>query len=184
MTINPTVTIRDSIKSDALEIRILEKIEKLSKFYPHIMHCDVVLEVAQKHKHQGKLYNCRISATVPQGECVVTHPVNEDAYVAVRDAFLAMRRKLQSYGQKQRRETKLHDVVFHGYVARLYPDEGFGFIQSNGSEYYFTRESVTHPDFDALAPGMPVQFIEFISANGMQANRVCMNKQGLAAQLV
>ena len=38
----------------------------------------VVIELAQKHKHQGKLYNVRIDVRVPGKELVATHKLNQE----------------------------------------------------------------------------------------------------------
>lgn len=174
MPLAPTITLRDIPKSEALHAHILDKIDKLSQFCQQIMHCDVIVEPIQKHKHQGKLYNCRITLTVPNIECVVSNPVDEDVYIAVCDAFSAMRRKLQDFSRKRRGEVKMHDLPYHGHVARLYHDQGFGFIESNGSEYYFTKQNVA--DFDKLELGTFVQFIENLGDEGLQANRVTLGK--------
>lgn len=96
------ITIRDIPASERLETIIREKAEKLSKFNPHIQSCKVVLDVPQKHKQQGKLYCLHIDLIVPRKAFSVNHQFDEDAYVAVRDAFLAMTRQLEEYTRKER----------------------------------------------------------------------------------
>jgi ribosomal subunit interface protein len=99
---------RDMEHSDAVEQRIREKADKLSRFYDRIMNCRVVVEMPQRHKHQGKLHSVRIDLTVPGAELVANHSQNEDVYVAIRDAFDAMTRQLEEYARKQRGEVKTH----------------------------------------------------------------------------
>jgi ribosome-associated translation inhibitor RaiA len=65
-----------------------------------------------RHKHQGKLFNVRIDVHVPGGELVVNRDLNEDVYVALRDAFDAAKRQLDEYGSKQRGGTKKHDMTW------------------------------------------------------------------------
>jgi len=62
-------------------------------------------------------------------------------------------------------------------VARLFPEEGFGFIGTpDGDELYFSRDNVSHPDFDKLEIGSEVQFLEEAAAEGLQAKRVSVGK--------
>jgi len=68
----------------------------------------VVVEMPQRHKHQGKLHSVRIDLTVPGAELVANHTQHEDVYVAIRDAFDAMSRQLEDYARKQRGEVKTH----------------------------------------------------------------------------
>ena len=107
------ITFRDMPHSDALETHIREKAAKLDEFYEHIIGCHVVLEQPHGHHHQGKLFHVTIDMTLPTGELVVSrshgdHQAHEDAYVAIRDAFNAMRRKLQDFASKQRGDVKKH----------------------------------------------------------------------------
>jgi ribosomal subunit interface protein len=88
--------------SDALHSAIKEKAEKLDRYYPHIMSCRVVLEVAGKHKRHGRQFSVRIDLKVPGEEIAVTHEHDEDVQIALRDAFDAARRRLEDYGRQQR----------------------------------------------------------------------------------
>ncbi|KPK68141.1 MAG: RNA polymerase subunit sigma-54 [Acidithiobacillales bacterium SM23_46] len=108
MQIPLQVTFRDIEHSDAVETRIREKAEKLQRYYDRIMGCRVVVEMPQRHKHQGKLHSVRIDLTVPGAELVANHTQHEDVYVAIRDAFDAMSRQLEDFARKQRGEVKTH----------------------------------------------------------------------------
>lgn len=171
------IVIRDIPPSEAIESHIREKVEKLESFYPHIIGCQATVEFAGKHKHQGKLFNVRLDITVPGSELVVNRDLHEDVYVALRDAFDAAKRQLEDYGRRQRGDTKIHMGEVHGHVARLFPEEGFGFIETpDGRELYFSRENVTHTDFDKLEIGSEVQFLEEVAGEGLQAKRVSAGK--------
>lgn len=157
----------------ALESDIRERAEKLSRFYNRISSCRVVIKVPQKHKHQGKLFNVRIDITVPGKEFAVTRKVDQDIYVAIRDAFNAIERKLEEYSQKRHGRIKAHNAVLHGHVARIIPEEGYGFIEgTDGSEYYFSMTNVTHPLSQQLAIGDAVQYFTEDSKDGQQAQHV------------
>jgi ribosomal subunit interface protein len=94
--------------SDALQQAISEWAVKLERFYEHIVSCRVVVELAGHHKQHGNQYNVRVDLKVPGGEIAVTHEENEDAHAAVRDAFDAVRRKLEDYARMQRGDVKRH----------------------------------------------------------------------------
>jgi len=171
------IAFRDVPRSDAIETHIREKAEKLDLFYDKIMGCRVTVGMIQKHKHQGKLYNVRVDVTVPGSEIVVNRDKAEDVYVAMRDAFDAVKRKLEDYGRRQHGEVKTHEIELHGRVARLFADEGFGFIETpDGREFYFHRFNVVHPDFDQLSEGDEAVFLEEVAGDGLQANRVSVGK--------
>jgi len=78
------IVFRDMPQSDAVELHIKEKVDKLESFYAHIIGCRVALELAGKHQHQGKLFNVRLDITVPGSELVVNRDLHEDMYVALR----------------------------------------------------------------------------------------------------
>lgn len=47
----------------------------------------------------------------------------------------------------------------HGTIARMVPEQGFGFIDGDdGHEYFFHRMSLNATRFEDLAPGTPVDF--------------------------
>ena len=175
------ITVRDVPHSEALESHIRQKAEKLETFYPHIIVCRVVVEIPHKHKHQGRLFDVRLDITVPGSELVVNREGNEDAYVALRDAFNAARRQLEDYGRRQRGNTKTHAPVLKGKVTRLLTEEGYGFIEtSDGHELYFDRDNLADNDFDKLVEGGEVRFLEDIGSEGFQAKRVTTGKHHVA----
>ena len=172
------ITFRNMQPSAAVEAKIHEYVTKLDKFYNRIVSCRVVVEAPHRHHHEGNLYHIRIDLTVPGGESIVKrdppeHQAHEDIYVAIRDAFSAARRKLQDYARKQRGDTKTHEVPPHGQVAALFPDEGYGFIEtSDGREIYFHQNSLLGSVFSDLEIGSEVRFVEEEGDRGTQASTV------------
>ena len=94
------VTFRDIPHSDALETHVRDKAQKLEQIFDDIISCRVVIEQPAKHHQQGKLFNVRIDLGVPGKEIVVDKQANEDAYVALRDAFDAAKRQLEDYARQ------------------------------------------------------------------------------------
>lgn len=95
------IVFRNVDSSEALESFIKERIAKLERFHDRIIGCRVAVE--SDHSHQkGNLFQVRIDLTLPEKELVVSRNPeadhsHEDPYVAVRDAFNAMMRQLESY---------------------------------------------------------------------------------------
>ena len=73
------------------------------------MGCGVVIEPAPRHKQQGKEFVVRIDIKVAGAEIAINRERNEDAFVAVRDAFDAARRKLEDHARRQRGDVKSHE---------------------------------------------------------------------------
>jgi ribosomal subunit interface protein len=179
MQIPLQITVRHMPRSDALEARIRDQAAKLDEFHPHLMSCRVTVEEKGRHQKQGRQFQVRIDARVPGREIVANRDHDEDVYVALRDAFAAVTRQLEEEVRVTRGDVKAHDIPQHGRVARLYPDEGYGFIATpDGRELYFSRDNVVEPSFDDLAVGTAVQFIEEPAAEGPQAKRVSVGKHG------
>jgi cold shock CspA family protein len=188
--------------SEAIEAAIREKAAKLDSFYDRIMGCRVLIEAPHRHHRKGKLYHVRIDLTLPGGEIVVKHEpkrvkpktppagnaadvtlletnepgkyaAHRDVYVAIRDAFAAARRKLQDYARRQRGLVKLHNATTHGRITKIFPEEGFGFLEtSDGREIYFHQNSVLEPGFSHLKLGSAVYFSEEEGEKGHQASTV------------
>lgn len=173
------ITYRDMQRSDALDARIRDKAAKLEEFHPHIVSCHVVVEERHRHHQQGKPFTVSIDLRVPGHEVVVNRDHHEDVYVSLRDAFDAAGRKLEELARLQRGDVKTHELSQRGTVARLFTDEGYGFIETpDGREFYFSRENVVDPAFDQLVAGARVQFIEELAGEGRQAKRVSVGKHG------
>jgi len=162
--------------SATVEVKIRERVEQLERFYPHIISCRVVIEAHHKHHHQGNLYHARVDLKVPDTEIVVSrdpgeHHAHEDVYVAIRDAFDAVARRLEDHARRQRGDVKSHEVPPHGRVAELYLDDG-RIKTIDGRLVYFHRNSVIGADFDKLAVGTEVRFVEEAGELGPQASTV------------
>jgi cold shock CspA family protein/ribosome-associated translation inhibitor RaiA len=202
MEIPLQITFRNMLPSQAIEDNIREKASKLESFYDRIMSCRVIVEAPHRHHRKGKAYEVRIDLTVPGGELVINrspkrlkaanlrqasppetklveshepskHGAHADVYVAIRDAFNAAGRKLQDHARRQSGAVKLHQGPPRARVAKLFPEERYGFLETpDGREVYFHSNSVLEPGFDHLDVGAEVYFAEEWGEKGPQASTV------------
>ena len=169
------ITVRNVALSEVAEADIREKAAMLDKYYDHIMGGHVTVDAPHRHQHKGLLYDVRIDLTVPGGELVIRREPNEDIYVAIRDAFDAARRQLEDFARRQRGDVKAHEAPPHGRVSQLFPEEGYGFLEtSDGREIYFHKNSVLHGGFKNLTVGSKVRFAEEEGEKGPQASTVTL----------
>ncbi|MGE0821885.1 MAG: HPF/RaiA family ribosome-associated protein [Candidatus Binatia bacterium] len=167
------ITSHDFALTPAIEADIRERAVKLDSYYERIMRCRVTIEAPVGHHHRGGPFKVTIDLTVPGGELVVNRQQNEDLLVAIRDSFDAMRRRLEDYVRQHRGDVKVHESQPQGRVAKLFPEEGYGFLESaDGREIYFHSNSVLEPGFDKLSIGTEVRFVEEQGAKGPQASTV------------
>ncbi|HVJ14290.1 MAG TPA: HPF/RaiA family ribosome-associated protein [Polyangiaceae bacterium] len=103
------ITFRGCPSSDAVAERIRSKVAKLEQHYGRITSCRVVIESHQHHK----TFRVSVDLMIPGAEILASHDpshgsANEDLYVAIRDAFVAVDRRLQEQvrQRQERREAR------------------------------------------------------------------------------
>lgn len=174
------ITFRGMNHSAAVEGWVNERAAKLDKIYNNIISCRVAVEKPQSHQKSGSSYRIRVEIYVPHKHQIIVKreagegDMHDNLYLVIKDAFEAALRQLKALKEKQRNEIKTHpDQEVQAVIARLFPDEGYGFIQTiDGREVYFHRNSVLHNDFDSLKVGTGVRFAEEMGDDGPQASSV------------
>jgi cold shock CspA family protein len=157
MTIPIKITYRNIDPSPAIEADICKHAEKLEEFDARIHWCNVSVEAAGKHQRKGRLYRIGISLGVPGKTISVDRAgprdeAHSDVYVAIRDSFNALARQVEDHARIRRADVKAHEVPQHGRIVRIFPEQGYGFIETaSGEEVYFHRNSVVEGDFSKLA---------------------------------
>lgn len=169
----------DLAASEALRQRIEREAQKLERFSDRITACKVAVVGRRGRHRQGELYGVRLTLVMPGRDDVIvnrnppTDHAHEDAFVAVRDAFNAARRRLQDHERRFAGRVKIPARAPHGWVSRLAPEDGFGFIgTADGREIYFHRNAVLNGGFDRLSVGAEVRFTEEEGDKGPQASTV------------
>lgn len=166
-------------RSDAVESRVRERVDRLGRFNPRITSCHVFIEAPHRSpQHKVKAFQVRIEARVPgmelssRGKPNGTH---SDVYVAIRQAFDAMERQLKRRRSRTTGIVKTHAAPLQGMVAQLYPERDHGEIAtSDGRLVYFHRNSVVNGGFEKLSTGDPVELtVQYDeSEKGPQASTV------------
>lgn len=101
--------------SASIDAKVRTRVDKLEELFGNITSCRVMIESPHHHQHKGNTYRVSIDVTVPHGEVVVgrnggDNHAHEDVYVAIRDAFDAMGRRLQGWAHRTRGSAKRHEA--------------------------------------------------------------------------
>jgi cold shock CspA family protein/ribosome-associated translation inhibitor RaiA len=180
MQIPVEIQFRDIERSEAVEVRVRDWVDKLDRVFDRIMRCEVVIGDPHRHHHKGHQFYVRVRLTVPGTEIVSSHSpgddgAHEDVYVAVRDAFLATKRQLEDYVRKNlhRGDIKRNgNGAPHGRVTFLDVEKEWGWIEpDDGRRIYFHRNSVLG-GMDNVNVGDEVRFSEEMGNDGPQASTV------------
>lgn len=175
----PTVEIRFTgmPASAALEHTILEHAEKLARFHPDPLALHAVVSQPHQHHQHGNVFHVLLTARVKGQELVINHTGGErghaDPYLAVNDAFHAMRRKLTDHARVRRGEVKMHLAPAQGVVSQVSPEDGRGRLTTRDDrDLAFDREAVVGGTFEELSVGSVVEFEEDANAAEAQARTV------------
>jgi ribosomal subunit interface protein len=169
------ITSRDFDLTPAIEADLRDRVAALERYWDRITGCEVTLEAPVRHHRKGGPFVVHIRLTVPGGELEVNRRSGEDFQVAIRDAFDAARRQVEDHLRELRRDVKSHEAPDQGRIAKIFPTEGYGFIETpDAREVYFHRNSVMNADFDRIAVGATVRFVEEIGEKGPQASTVAI----------
>lgn len=157
----------------ALEDDLRKRAAKLERYYDRITSCRIAVERPSNHHNEGGPYRVRLDITVPGSELVANKEA-EDLNTAIRDAFQAAERQVDTFSQRRRGEVKTPVGPPTGRVVRIFHEDGFGFLEgSDGREIYFHRNSVLE-GFESLQVGSEVRFAEEQGIEGPQASTVSL----------
>jgi ribosome-associated translation inhibitor RaiA/cold shock CspA family protein len=170
-----TITFRDLKSSPAIEDFVRRWASRLETVYHRVERCQVVIERPHKHHRHGQRYHVRVTLAVPGPDVEVSRDhsldgAHEDLHVAIRDAFRAARRQLEDHARRQRADVKSHIEPEHGRVTYLDVEREWGYLDADGRQVYFHRNSVI--DHAELVVGDEVRFTDEPGVEGPQATSV------------
>jgi ribosome-associated translation inhibitor RaiA/cold shock CspA family protein len=179
MQIPVDITYKEMEPTDALDLRIREWVAKLERVYDRITRCEVIVDAPHRHHRRGREYHVRVRLTVPGGrELVSSHDpgpdgAHEDIYVALRDAFTAIRRQLEDHVRlRLRRKSEERVEPSHARVTFVDVEGEWGWLEpGDGRRVYFHCNSVLG-GIDRLKVGDEVRYTEEQGDEGPQASTV------------
>jgi len=87
---------------------------------------------------------------VPGGELTIDEQNSIDLSLAINDAFMAARCKLEEYVHKLRHDVKTPGPSPHVRVTTIFPTDGYGFLETlDGREVYFGRNRIAEARVEA-----------------------------------
>ena len=151
--------------SEFLENHIRDRASKLERFHHKIISCRVVLDVPHRAAGNGKPpIGVSIEVEIP-GRALIAksgdgvYSSKDGGVAVVNQTFEAIERQLTEHGDIRSQQVKTHEAAGDtGKVARLFPDQNYGFIEAmDSTDLYFTRNAVIDNAFDDLKVGMMVR---------------------------
>lgn len=108
-----TVAFQGMQPSSALRADIEQHAQRLAHFHSGILSCQTRVRFSEHRHHKGNRFLVRVHVAVPgavldAGQTALANHSHEDAHVAVRDAFDAMRRRLEDQARVRRGDVKRH----------------------------------------------------------------------------
>lgn len=98
------ITFRHMDASPAVAARVRELADRLARFADHVVDCHVTVDSPAAHQAQGAPFQVRIDLFGPRGHVTAfrgngDHPEHQDVYLALRDAFDAVKHQLEHVTQ-------------------------------------------------------------------------------------
>lgn len=161
--------------SRVIETAIHEAAARLEDSHDRIVSCRVIVDQPHRHPKDGNPFQVRIDLKVPGAELVVKREPADGGALdgTIHDAFDEIQRQLDAFISRRRGFVKTHESTPHARVFRLFPEEGYGFLQTpDDREIFFHRNSVLNGEFRHLDVGTEVSFVEELGEKGPQASTV------------
>ncbi|MEJ0074205.1 MAG: HPF/RaiA family ribosome-associated protein [Alphaproteobacteria bacterium] len=192
MQIEPEIAFHNIEKSDWAEDQILHHIERLEEIYERLTTCRVRVDQRNDNANHTIPPVVRIEISVPgHKDIVVAHEPerlrrkfqNPDLTNAINEAFRIAEDCLARYKDQLTDHTApaVHEAANEllGQVVEVTPAEDFGFLlTASGSLLYFHRNSVLTGDFDRLAAGDEIHYVEDVGDTGPIATKVRVKQNG------
>ncbi len=92
---------------------IQEQVDKLGKYFDRITSCHVVVSKPHNRRQSGSNFHIHIDLHIPGNVVAITREPerdsrHDDVGLAIRDAFKAAKKSMQSYIEKLRSDIKFH----------------------------------------------------------------------------
>lgn len=99
------ITFLDLPHSDALDVRIKEKVAHMEKRFSRLTGCHVIVAEPHRHRSTHRLYSITINIAYPGGTLAVKRDDKDDVYGLLQEAFAAAERDLEkALGKRARHD--------------------------------------------------------------------------------
>jgi ribosome-associated translation inhibitor RaiA/cold shock CspA family protein len=149
---------------------ITQRLEALDTPYQDILHARVTLLKHERH-HKGS-EEVRIFVTLP-GKTLPATGTGETLDDALYEAMEIITQDLRTFRTRRQYAVKTPGPRPRGRIVRLFPESGYGFIETESHrEVYFHAHALHGIAFATLTVGMPVELEIEEGHAGLQASRV------------
>ncbi|MBK0399790.1 HPF/RaiA family ribosome-associated protein [Limibaculum sp. M0105] len=163
METEPEIVFHGIDHSPAIEARVRDRIARLERYLGRLVSFRAVIDAPHHHHRKGRHYAVRLEARAPAMVFAIDRApgdvnAHEDVFVAIRDAFDAMERRVKTWQDTHTGRPAAHATPLQGRIAELDPARDFGQIAlTDGRLVYFHRNSVLNGDIAELEIGDPVE---------------------------
>lgn len=159
---------------DDVKLMVTERLQALNDPYDDIVHVRVSFI---KHKRHNKGSDeVRMFLTL-SGKSISIKRQADTLDEALNDALDVVTRQLREFREIRQHATKTPTPHPRGRIIRLFPEDGYGFIETEShQEVYFHENAVYHIAFDDLEVGMTVELSVEAGREGPQASHVTLYK--------
>ena len=105
MQVPLVITFRGMAPSAFVDAAVSSWLERLTHICDRIQSCHVWIDLPHRHR-RGLPFQVKLALAVPGTDGIVVQAEGTDVYVAIADAFLAARRRLQDVARMRRGEVK------------------------------------------------------------------------------
>ncbi len=124
------IAVRNTSLSEAAKKEVHERAVKLDQTHGQIIRCRVTVDRPHRHQKNGTCYEVRIDLTIPGAEWAVKGEPNEDLFVAIRNVFDIVMRRLNDLSRRQKGALKAQRPSFDDPVNPLVQDNPPGMAET------------------------------------------------------
>lgn len=161
-----------SLVDDATRESVARRLEALARRYPELIDLWIDLDKNTHHRHGAARASIRCQAS---GAELVAGNEDEEPALALRNALKSFEREVARWRERRvdRRVERPAAPPNLGIVDRVFREEGYGFILTDGGEQvYFHRNALHELEFESLEEGQRVSLNYEPGEKGPQASAV------------
>jgi cold shock CspA family protein/ribosome-associated translation inhibitor RaiA len=152
---------------------IRQRLEELNTPHADILHARVTLVKHERHQHGSDEVHMFVTLS---GKALSVTRTGDTLDDALYQALQVMSRELHDFRSIRQGTVKTPGPRPRGRIARLFPERGYGFIETESHrEVYFHANAVHGLPFERLAVGMTVELDVEAGHAGPQASRVTLH---------